>query len=113
MDKDTHKPMDLHLSETFPPPTWEEWLKAVEDTLQGVYVETVEPGGWAVLAHMSVGDLLLSVESSAVKDTAGLEAAMKDLAAKHPKHVVFFVRRGIHTLYLEVEPDWSRQKQAK
>jgi hypothetical protein len=35
------------------------------------------------------------------------------MAEKKPKHAVFFVRRGVHTLYLEIEPDWSRQKPAE
>jgi len=32
---DTDKSIDQILLEEFPPPTWEEWLKAVEDTLKG------------------------------------------------------------------------------
>ena len=80
---------------------------------KGAFVEAVEPAGWAALAHMAAGDLLLAVGPAVVADVAGLEAAMKDLAGKRPKHVVFFVRRGIHTMYLEIEPDWSRQKPAE
>jgi S1-C subfamily serine protease len=73
----------------------------------------VDPAGWAALAHLAVGDLLISVGGTAVSDAASLEAAMKKLAAEKPKHVVFFVRRGIHTMYLEIEPDWSRHGQSK
>jgi len=77
---------------------------------QGVYVEAVERAGWAALAHMAVGDLLLAVGDVKVNDVAGLETVMKGLVAKQPKHVVFLVRRGIHTMFLEIEPDWSKRR---
>jgi hypothetical protein len=31
---------------------------------------------------------------------------MERLAAGHPKQVVFFVLRGVQTLFLELEPAW-------
>jgi S1-C subfamily serine protease len=80
------------------------------DAQKGVLVEAVEPAGWAALAHMAVGDLLLAVGPKSVNDVAALETAMTELAGKKPKHVVFFVRRGVHTMYLEIEPDWNRGK---
>ncbi len=39
MDKDTHQPMELDIAAEFTAPTWEEWKKAVEDTLKGVPYE--------------------------------------------------------------------------
>ncbi len=84
----------------------EKWEKKT----RGVYVEAVEPGGWAALAHMAVGDLLLSCAGRAVGNVADMEKVAKMLVKESPKHVVFHVRRGIHTLYLEVEPDWGRSK---
>lgn len=39
MDKDTHQPMELDIAAEFTAPTWEEWIKAVEDTLKGVPYE--------------------------------------------------------------------------
>ena len=56
---------------------------------------------------MAVGDLLLSVGAMPVSDTAKLEAAMQNLKEERPKYVTFFVRRGAHTMYLELEPDWD------
>jgi serine protease Do len=87
----------------------EKWKK----TQRGVYVEAVERAGWAALAGMKVGDLLLTVNGGKVARVADLEEAMKQIAEKKPKQVIFFVKRGIHTLFLEMEPDWGRLKSGK
>jgi S1-C subfamily serine protease len=73
----------------------------------GVFLESVEGAGWAALAGMRVGDLLLEIDAKPVADVAALENAMKALRAAKPPTVTFFVKRGIHTLYLELEPDWA------
>jgi serine protease Do len=73
----------------------------------GVYVESVEMAGWAALAGVRNGDLLLEVGGKSVKNVDEFEKLMKELREKKPRHVVFFVRRGVHTVYLELEPDWA------
>jgi serine protease Do len=73
----------------------------------GVYVESVEMAGWAALAGVRNGDLLLEVGGKPVKNVDEFEKLMKELREKKPRHVVFFVRRGVHTVYLELEPDWA------
>jgi len=77
---------------------------------RGAYVEAVEQAGWAALAHMAVGDLLLAVNGEEVRGAADLERLMGEIAKSRPRHIVFFVRRGIHTLFLELEPDWERSE---
>ncbi len=77
---------------------------------RGVYVEDVQRAGWGALAGLGVGDLLLKVGKQGVNSVADLERVMKGLRKKQPRHVVFFVRRGVHTLYLELEPDWGKSK---
>jgi S1-C subfamily serine protease len=76
----------------------------------GVYVEAVERAGLAALADLQVGDLLLEIDGRPVADAEALEKAIKALPARKPAQVVFFVRRGARTLYLEVEPDWEQSK---
>jgi len=41
MDKDTRQPNELDILSEFPPPTWEEWKKNVEETLKGAPYEKV------------------------------------------------------------------------
>ncbi len=74
---------------------------------KGVFIEAVDPGGWAALAGLNVGDLLLMVNAQEVNGAPGIKARMKQLSKEKPRFVVFFVRRGVHTRYLEFEPDWS------
>lgn len=77
--------------------------------LPGAWVESVPEGGWAALARLSVGDVILSIDGDAVSDVHSLESLMKELADTKPERVVLYVRRGIHTLFLEIEPRWEEE----
>ena len=70
-------------------------------------VERVEPASATALAGLRAGDLLLEVRDRATPDTAAVEAEVRAIEAEQPRFVIFFVRRGIQTLYIEVEPDWA------
>jgi serine protease Do len=74
---------------------------------KGALVTGVDSGGWAALAHLAVGDIILSVDGHGVEKTADLSEQMKRITHDKPERVVFFVRRGVHTLFLELEPAWS------
>jgi serine protease Do len=80
----------------------EDW----EEDQGGALLEVVGEGGWAALAHLAVGDLILAVDGEPIPDVASFEDIMEKIAHKKPKSVVFQVRRGIHNLYLELEPSW-------
>jgi S1-C subfamily serine protease len=75
--------------------------------VQGPIITGVEMGGWAALAHLAVGDIVQSVDGQTVVDASALQLRMKTIEDKKPTRVVFFVRRGVHTLFVEIEPDWS------
>lgn len=75
---------------------------------RGALVEVVGEGGWAALGRLAVDDLLLAVNGVPVEDAASLEARMRVVAQEKPKSVVLRILRGIHTLYLELEPAWSK-----
>ena len=55
---------------------------------------------------VSVGDVVLSVDGTPVQTSAALGAHMRTIEQARPARVVFQVRRGIHTLFLELEPSW-------
>jgi serine protease Do len=73
---------------------------------RGVIVESVSQGGWAALARMQVGDIILAVDGQDVPNVDALAARMKDVVARKPAAVVFQVRRGIRTLFIEIKPSW-------
>ena len=78
-------------------------LKSPED---GVRIATVQSAGWAALAGVAGGDILLAVDGKPVKSIAQLKQTMKDMAEQKPRRVVFFIKRGIYTEYFELEPKW-------
>jgi S1-C subfamily serine protease len=78
----------------------------------GALVTGVESGGWAALARLAVGDIVLAVDGRPVSSGDDLEAEMRRVVAERPRHVVFQVRRGVSTLFLELEPDWSPDSMA-
>jgi S1-C subfamily serine protease len=83
----------------------------LEESLRGVVIERVEPASWAQVAHVTAGDILVSVDATPTPDAKSIEAVMKSVKEKKQKRVVFFVRRGIHTQFLELEPGWDELEQ--
>lgn len=73
----------------------------------GLLVENVEPAGWAALAGVRQGDLLLQIDGEIQVSIGQFESTLTKLIENKSKRVIFFVRRGIHTMYLELEPDWD------
>ena len=74
---------------------------------RGVLVERVESSGWASLAGVFLKDILISIDGKATPDIDTVENILTEAQAKKAKRLVFFVKRGIHTLYLELEPSWD------
>ena len=73
---------------------------------QGVLVDSVQPGGWASLAGLGGGDILLAVDGKPVADIPDLKKRLQGYRESKPKRVVFFIKRGIHHRFIEVEPQW-------
>ena len=74
----------------------------------GVLVDNVESAGWAALAGLRQGDLLLKVNNNKIFDISGMTELMSQVHQEKPEHIIFFVKRGIHTLFLELEPEWEQ-----
>jgi len=73
----------------------------------GVLVESVSEGGWASLGDLSSGDLIMAVNGEPVNDVESFEVRMKAIHNKKPKAVVFWIKRGINNMYVELEPTWN------
>lgn len=82
----------------------------LSDDTPGTLVTDVKDGGWAALGELRVNDIIQAVDGQNVADTAALEARMKALAQAKAKFVVLKILRGIHTRYLELEPNWENNK---
>jgi serine protease Do len=76
------------------------------DELKGVRVNSVENAGWAALGGLSSGDIVLSIDGQTVDSIATLKKLLTRLRETKPRRVAFFIQRGIHTYFLELEPKW-------
>ena len=72
----------------------------------GVLVDAVREGGWAALAHLADGDILLTIDGEAMANVEAVQAKMTRIATAKPHSVVFKVRRGIRTFFVELETGW-------
>lgn len=73
---------------------------------KGVRVGTVQSAGWAALAGLGPGDLLLSIDGQPVDSIGTLRKLMNSLRESKPRRVTFFVKRSIRTQFIEIEPKW-------
>ena len=72
----------------------------------GVRVSAVQPNGWAALAGIGPGDVIVTIDGQVVKTVADAEKLLKACRETRRREVVFFVRRGVNTVFAEVEPRW-------
>jgi serine protease Do len=72
----------------------------------GVLVEAVREGGWAALGHLADGDLILEIGGTATPDVAAVREKMGEIARAKPAAVVFRVKRGIRTFFVELQTGW-------
>jgi serine protease Do len=79
----------------------------IPEGLQGVLLQKVETGGWASLGGLRGNDFIMSVGGKPTPSVAELKAVLDRIGKEKPRRIVFFVRRGIHTLYCEIEPDYQ------
>ena len=79
---------------------------------QGVLVTEVVPGGWAQMAGLAASDLVLALAGRDVRSIEDLEKALAAVAAERPAIVPLFVRRGVRTHFVFLEPDWRGSSSA-
>lgn len=78
-----------------------------QDDLRGVLVENVDPAGWAGLAGLRPGDLVLRIEDQEIRGLKSFRRTLDEIKETRPEQVIVVVRRGIQTRFHFLEPDWS------
>ncbi len=73
---------------------------------KAVRIVSVENAGWAALAGLASGDVLLAIDGRPAESIPAVKAVMAGLSETRPRRVTFFVRRGIRTQFIEIEPKW-------
>ncbi len=74
--------------------------------MAGAVLSSIEPGGWAAFAGLKVGDLLTAVESRPIRNVPDLKKVLEEVSRRRPQHVLFHVRRGIHSRFVQLETSW-------
>ena len=73
----------------------------------GAMITQVDSGGWAAVAGLRAGDLIKAVNHKVVDTVRDLQLKIEMAESKKNRNIVFFVKRGIHTLFVELEPNWK------
>ena len=74
----------------------------------GAVVSQVDAGGWAAVAGLKARDLIKAVDHQEVKGVQDLEVRLDAAGNRKPANIPLFVKRGIYTLFLELQPSWSQ-----
>ena len=77
----------------------------------GALVTDVKEGGWAALGRLANGDIITAVDGAPVTNALSLKEKMRRVVAEKRATVVLRVERGVHTMYLELEPNWEGRKE--
>jgi serine protease Do len=78
----------------------------------GALVSQVDIGGWAAVGGLRADDLILAVDGKPVHTVQELEVLLKPVRETKPHHLTFFVKRGVQTLFLEIQPTWGDIREA-
>jgi serine protease Do len=75
-------------------------------TAEGVLVVDCTSGGWANMAGLRGGDLVIKIGDDFVKSAKHFEDLMAKVAKARPRIVKLFVRRKHRTNFVLIQPDW-------
>ncbi len=79
----------------------------LDGSMPGVIVDSVTNGSWASLGRLTSGDVIVSIDGRAIANVEELAARLKEIRAARPSSVVVFVRRGVRSLFLDLQPAWQ------
>lgn len=74
---------------------------------EGIYVDSVERAGWASLAGLAGGDVILSIDGESVNSLETIEKALDRIETERRDYIVLLVKRGNLTRFIEIHPIWG------
>ena len=78
----------------------------LDGTTRGVIVDGVTQGSWASLGRLAGGDVIEAIDGQPVRTVDDLAARLESIKSSRPASVVLLVRRGVRTLFLDLQPAW-------
>lgn len=73
---------------------------------KGLLITSVTNAGWAALGGLQNRDVLRSIDGKTVDSIDTLKSLIEEINKAKPTHMTLFVRRGIITRLIELEPTW-------
>jgi S1-C subfamily serine protease len=77
------------------------------EEIKGVLVADVVSGSWAALAHLTLGDLIVTVNDRPIDSVKTFRRMMEQISDQRSKNVIMQIQRGIHSFFVEIQPDWE------
>lgn len=75
----------------------------LKEEVKGVLVEQVVSGGWASLAKLEQGDIILSIQNESVDNVKDLKQKLNNIKEKNINKFVFKIQRGIQKYFVVIE----------
>ncbi|MGD9898895.1 MAG: PDZ domain-containing protein [Calditrichaceae bacterium] len=82
--------------------------KQLDFDTEGVWVSKVERAGWADIAGISVGDLILMVNEQKVNGPDEMKKAFDVIEKTKPSYLSLFVKRGAETQFLFIKTNFNQ-----
>jgi len=82
-------------------------VKQLEPDEEGVWVSKVETAGWADVAGLAIGDLLLRINDQPVTSLEGVRDALREIREEKPAYVSLFVKRSGGTGFLFIKTNFE------
>lgn len=80
----------------------------LSEDVRGVIVEGVARGGWAAIAGVRPGDLVLRVGERETSDLETLRDALEEAEADQAPEVLLLLQRQFRTFFVPVQTEWKK-----
>ena len=74
---------------------------------EGIYVVSVARAGWASLAGLAGGDVILELNGEGVSSLDDMVEELAAIEQRQDDFIVLFVKRGKLTRFVEIHPIWN------
>jgi serine protease Do len=82
-------------------------VKQLEPDAEGVWVSKVETAGWADVAGLGIGDLILRINDRPLTGLAGMREALQQIRSAKPPYISLFVKRASATGFLFIKTNFD------
>jgi len=80
--------------------------RRLPENFHGVLITSIVSAGWASLGGLTSGDMILSMNGEPVESIETLKEMVAEIEKDKSTLITIFVRNGISTRYVELEPTW-------